>query len=328
MAIMMLTSAANRGDTQRCSALGVTSYLFKPIRRMELLTAMLGVLEQGRIIPEPTTSMPPKQAARPNVLNILLAEDNLVNQRVASRILEKMGHAITVANNGAEALALLSDRSFDLVLMDIQMPQMDGITATKTLRMQETTSRLHMPIVAMTAHAMKGDREACLEAGMDGYVSKPINTKELELAIAQAIGLKSTDLGGTKIKAHQQAQSAKPANVDFKQMLERLGSDETLLYEVIDIFVDQAPKHLEALRRAIAQGDAESVERTAHSMKGELGYLGIAEVTQMARELEELGRTHTLEQAAKVFVSLEPEINDMVSAMRKAKSAKVLAASS
>jgi signal transduction histidine kinase/CheY-like chemotaxis protein len=328
MAIMMLTSAAHRGDAERCRALGITSYLFKPIRRAELLTAILAVIGRNPKIAELTSPTPPKATAQRKNLNILLAEDNRVNQVVATRILEKMGHAITVANNGAEALALLKDHSYDLVLMDIQMPRMDGIAATKTLRLQETTTRFHLPIIAMTAHAMKGDRERCLEAGMDGYVSKPINTKELELAMAKAMGLPSADLGWTKTKAHREAQSAKPVNLDFKQMLERLGGEETLLHEVIDIFVDQAPKHLEALRRAIAQGDAESLERTGHSMKGELGYLGIAEVTHKARELEELGRTHNLEQAARVFASLEPEINDIVAAMRNANSAKVLAASS
>jgi two-component system, sensor histidine kinase and response regulator len=328
MPIMMLTSAAHRDDVERCRALGITSYLFKPIRRAELLTAILAVLGRNPKVAGLTSSTPPKATAQRKNLNILLAEDNRVNQVVATRILEKMGHATTVANNGAEALTLLKDHSYDLVLMDIQMPQMDGIAATKALRLQETTTRFHMPIIAMTAHAMKGDRERCLEAGMDGYVSKPVNTKELELAIAKAMGLPSSSLDWTKTKAHQEAQSPKLVNLDFKQMLERLGGEETLLREVIDIFVDQAPKHLETLRSAIAQGDAESVERTAHSMKGELGYLGIMEVTEQARELEELGRTHNLEQAARFFASLEAEINDIVAAMRNANSAKSLVASS
>src|ERR1017187_8249889 len=328
IAIMMLTSAAHRGETERCRALGITSYLFKPIRKAELLTAILAVLGKNCAISLPALAARSETAAHGKSLNILLAEDNRVNQVVATRILEKMGHTITVAQHGSEALSLLAAQSFDLVLMDVQMPQMDGLAATKSIRLHETRTHSHLPIVAMTAHAMKGDRERCLEAGMDGYVSKPINTKELELAMAKAMGLPSFDLGWTKTKAHREAQSAKPVNLDFKQMLERLGGEETLLHEVIDIFVDQAPKHLEALRRAIAQGDAESVERTAHSMKGELGYLGIAEVTHKARELEELGRTHNLEQAARVFASLEPEINDIVAAMRNANSAKVLVASS
>jgi CheY-like chemotaxis protein len=120
-------------------------------------------------------------------LNILLAEDNRVNQVVATRILEKMGHTVTIANNGAEAIALLAHRIFDLVLMDIQMPQMDGFAATKRIRTQEAQTDSRLPIIAMTAHAMKGDRERCLEAGMDGYVSKPITAAELQSAIANVI---------------------------------------------------------------------------------------------------------------------------------------------
>jgi len=307
--------------------LGITSYLFKPIRKAELLSAILTVLGQNRAISQPTTttlSKPPQG----KLLNILLAEDNRVNQVVATRMLEKMGHAITVANNGAEALVLLAAHSFDLVLMDIQMPQMDGLTATKSLRLQETTTRFHLPIIAITAHAVKGDRERCLEAGMDGYVSKPINSRELELAIAKAMGSPSTDIGLTNTKVRREAQSAKSVTLDFNQMLERLGGDEKLLHEVIEIFVDQAPTHMETLRRALAQGDADSVEKTAHSMKGELGYLGITDVTQKARELEELGRRHNLEQAARVFVSFEPEISAIIAAMREPKSGKILAASS
>jgi two-component system, sensor histidine kinase and response regulator len=321
MAIMMLTSAAHRGDAERCRALGITSYLFKPIRKVELLSAILAVVGQNHTIPEPVTPPPQNPAAQSKVLHILLAEDNRVNQMVASRILEKMGHTITVANNGAEALALLAAHSFDLVLMDIQMPQMDGLTATKTLRQQETTTRFHLPVVAMTAHAMKGDRERCLQAGMDGYVSKPVNGRDLELAIAKAMNLTSSVTGLKNTSGRQEVQSRTLVTLDFKQMLEQLGGDQNLLQEVIDIFVAQAPTHLETLRCALTQGDAGLVEKTAHSMKGELGYLGISEVTQKARVLEELGRKHDLEQAAQVFVSYEREISAIVCAMKRTQSA-------
>jgi two-component system, sensor histidine kinase and response regulator len=331
MAIMMLTSAAHREDAERCRALGISSYLFKPIRKAELLNAILAVLGQHRIIPErttPTEVMQARSAEPRKNLNILLVEDNRVNQIVATRALEKMGHAITPANNGVEALALLAARSFDLVLMDIQMPEMDGLTATKTLRAQEITTGGHLPIIAMTAHAMKGDRELCLEAGMDGYVSKPISREALELEIAKTVGLSSVNRASTHADNCTEVQSVNPINLDFKQMLEQLGGDENLLHEVIDIFVDQAPHHIEALRAAIAKKDAGSVERIAHTLKGELGYLGIPEVSQKARELEERGRAQNLDGAAGVFESLEPEISAIVAAMREAKSTKFLTASS
>jgi CheY-like chemotaxis protein len=328
MAIMMLTSAAHREDAERCRALGISSYLFKPIRKAELLNAILAVLGQHRVSSHRRTPMPTRAAAQNKNLDILLVEDNRVNQIVATRALEKMGHAITSANNGVEALALLAAGSFDLVLMDIQMPEMDGLTATKTLRAQEITTGRHLPIIAMTAHAMKGDRELCLEAGMDGYVSKPISREALELEIAKTVGLSSASHAARNADIHKDVQSVKPITVDFKEMLERLGGDESLLHEVIEIFVDQAPRHIDTLRAAIAENDVKSVENIAHTLKGELGYLGIPEVSQKARALEELGRAQNLERAPGIFESLESEISTVVAAMREAQSGNFRAASS
>jgi CheY-like chemotaxis protein len=186
MAIVMLTSGAHGGDAERCRALGNARYLFKPIRKTELVSAILEVLGQKRASLTPPRISPPKPASSSH-LNILLAEDNHVNQVVARRILEKMGHSVTIANNGAEAMTLLAERTFDLLLMDIQMPQLDGLAATQRIRARETHTHSRLPIIAMTAHAMKGDRERYLQAGMDGYVSKPITAAELESAVASAM---------------------------------------------------------------------------------------------------------------------------------------------
>ena len=257
-------------------------------------------------------------------VNILLAEDNHVNQVVATRILQKMGHTITVASNGAEVLSILAVSSFDLVLMDIQMPQMDGMTTTKNIRMREVKTRCHLPIIAMTAHAMKGDRELCLEAGMDGYVSKPINSRELKLAIAHVTEGLGTDVQRGGAKGPLESSTVEPAVLNVEQILDRLGGDEKLLHEVIQIFIDEAPKHLDTLRSALGQGDAEALEKITHSMKGELAYLGISEVSQKARELEELGRKHDLEQASRIFPSFEAEVSAIVAAMRRANSQDLL----
>jgi signal transduction histidine kinase/CheY-like chemotaxis protein len=185
-AIMMLTSAGQRGDIERCRQLGVRSYLFKPVRRAELLSAISAVVDQR--LPS-CLEVPAREEAteRGKGLNILLAEDNEINQKVATRTLEKMGHFVVVASNGREALSLLPSQSFDLVFMDIQMPELDGITATMRVREMERLTGAHMPIIAMTAHAMKGDRERFSEAGMDGYVSKPISAAQLRAAITQAV---------------------------------------------------------------------------------------------------------------------------------------------
>lgn len=180
-AIMMLTSGAGAKDAERCRSLGVKNYLFKPIRKVELLSAILASIGD----PEDQPSLRESKASRgrshhARMLNVLLAEDNRVNQVLAFRLLEKMGHEVKVVANGLEALSALANSSFDLVLMDIQMPLMDGITATREVRLMELETQKHVPIIAMTAHAMTGDREKCLAAGMDGYISKPIDSKELQ----------------------------------------------------------------------------------------------------------------------------------------------------
>jgi PAS domain S-box-containing protein len=180
--IMMLTSAGHRGDAARCLELGVAAYLLKPIRQSELREAIarvLGAREQGAI--PLITRFSLHNAHDPSAfLRVLLAEDNAVNQRLAVRLLEKRGHRVAVAGNGREALDALEREKFDLVFMDVQMPEMDGLEATATIREKEKSSGLHQPIIALTAHAMKGDREKCLAAGMDGYLTKPIRPQDLE----------------------------------------------------------------------------------------------------------------------------------------------------
>jgi signal transduction histidine kinase/CheY-like chemotaxis protein len=184
--IMMLTSAGRREDVERCRALGITSYLLKPIRKWELLAAV--AKELGANGPSlQATGTVQRKSGLPVRLRILVAEDNHVNQAVAVGVLEKMGHSVVVAENGSEAISLIAQRTFDLVLMDVQMPELDGLAATRRIRETEGPGHSHIPILAMTAHAMKGDRELCLESGMDGYVSKPIIRKELKEAIELVI---------------------------------------------------------------------------------------------------------------------------------------------
>jgi two-component system sensor histidine kinase/response regulator len=183
--ILMLTSGEKRGDVQRCRALGISSYLMKPVRRAELRAAIVTSIralsisgkenEQASPMSQVSVHMAP-EALRSR---ILVAEDNVVNQRVATRILEKGGHSVVVVGSGREAMAALQREVIDLVLMDVQMPEMDGLEATKAIRRAELGGKRHIPIIAMTAHAMTGDRDRCLAAGMDGYISKPIRADDL-----------------------------------------------------------------------------------------------------------------------------------------------------
>ena len=181
--IMMLTSGGRQGDVARCGELGIAAYLLKPVRKSELHEAIARVLvlrsEAGSTSLITHYSLQGGQQTSRS-LDILLAEDNPVNQKLAARLLEKRGHRVIVTSNGREALSALSKRSYDLVLMDVQMPEMDGLETTMALRAREKDTESHLPVVAMTALVMKGDRERCMAAGMDGYLSKPIRTRELD----------------------------------------------------------------------------------------------------------------------------------------------------
>jgi CheY-like chemotaxis protein len=178
--VMMLTSGPQRGDIARCQALDIAAYLTKPIRQSQLREAILKALParpKWDRVPAPAVHQVLQAPGHP--LRILLAEDNTVNQRLALRLLEKCGHQVAVTGNGREALAALDNGEFDVVLMDIQMPDMDGFETTAAIRSRERAIGKHLPIIAMTAHAMTGDRERCIGAGMDGYIAKPIRPAEL-----------------------------------------------------------------------------------------------------------------------------------------------------
>jgi PAS domain S-box-containing protein len=186
MVMIMLTSAGRAEDVSTCRQLGIDAYLLKPIKQSDLLTTLLTTLDASRRQRQPVQAPSPETKQRS--LSVLLAEDNVINQKVGVRLLEKCGHSVRVVSNGKEALDLLSRETFDLVLMDVQMPEMDGLEATAAIRTQELSTGRHQTIIAMTAHAMKGDREECLGAGMDAYVAKPIQPRELYEAIERLFG--------------------------------------------------------------------------------------------------------------------------------------------
>jgi PAS domain S-box-containing protein len=314
--IIMLTSAGSRGDAARCRELQVAAYLTKPISQADLLQAVLQVLS-GKPVENGQPGLITRHSIREQKrgLRILLAEDNATNQAVVCGVLGKRGHRVEVAVNGRIALEKIEARNFDLVLMDVQMPELDGLEATALIRNREKATGGHIPIIAMTAHALKGDRERCLEAGMDGYVSKPINIMEVDSAIAAVMGWPHP-AGKDTGRAAQPAASMN-FDIDFAKMLERLGGDEQLLHEVIEIFIDQAPRHVDALREALNLADAAAVEKSAHSIKGEIGYLGVTELFNKARELERLAREHGLAEAEAIFPSFESDIHQIVATLQK-----------
>ncbi len=226
----------------------------------------------------------------PRPLRLLVAEDNAVNQKLIVRLLEKEGHAVVLAHNGREALEALDREAFDLVLMDVQMPVMGGFEAVGRIRASECArGGRRLPIIALTAHAMKGDRERCLEAGMDDYVTKPVQSKELFRVMAELISSSSP--------APAPRPSADGPPFDEAVLMEQVGGDAELMREIVDLFLADAPRLLDELRAAVAAGDAGLLKRAAHTIKGSASNFGAREVVEVAAALEAMGRDGDLARA-------------------------------
>jgi two-component system, sensor histidine kinase and response regulator len=246
-------------------------------------------------------------------------EDNSTNQLLAVTLLEKAGHSVDTAQNGREALATLACQPFDVVLMDVQMPEMDGFEATQRIREQEQSTSRHIPIVAMTAHAMKDDRQRCLDAGMDGYISKPIHSKELCLLLSsftpEETPAELETHSAEFVDANRTGVSSKePSHVDSSEgffdkaaLLLRIGGREDRLQMIIQIFLDEAYEQMGGLKEAITRGDASSMKRPAHSLKGACAVFGAWSVVDAATVLESLGQAGELSGAAELFSRLEKE---------------------
>jgi CheY-like chemotaxis protein len=235
-----------------------------------------------------------------------VAEDNPVNQTVIVHMLTNLGHQPTIAQTGKEALAILRQESFDLIFMDVQMPEMDGISATRRIRADEQRTGLHIPIVAITAHAMKGDKENCLSAGMDAYLAKPVTGREIKETIERFMSVPGSPREQTS------SSSRSPSGA-----LAKLDGDNALLCELVRIFIEESPKQLSKLRQAVEANDFETIERTAHGLKGELKYLGLAEAAQKASGFERFGREKCLQLPADSLSNLEADIINVTGCMKQ-----------
>jgi len=310
--IMMLTSSGQYGDAGRCRELGISAYLTKPVKQADLFNQICRVLEhnaKSSAAAKPSVSVvaQPVRAAK-----ILLAEDNLVNQRVALGILTRRGHQVTVANNGRETIDAVERERFDLILMDVQMPEMGGFEATAIIREREVKTGDHTRIVAMTAHAMTGDRERCLAAGMDGYLSKPID---------QGLLFDVVEQGSAGVVA-QVALPAEPALFNQSELMHRLGGDVDLLTDVVRLFLDDCPKRLAAIKNAVDLRDAELIRTTAHALKGAAGTLSATRVYEAAQTLERLGTDGRLEPAEAAWRTLSTEAANLMDTFRQMDAAK------
>lgn len=319
--IMMLSSADHQDDIARCRSIGINSCLTKPVRASMLLNTILEILESaagevssvasarpvtGQLSQQNHEIAPRVPVASHNQgkLRILLAEDNLINQKVAAATLAGLGYQVIIVNNGLEAIEAIENQTFDLVLMDVQMPKMDGLQATAAIRRRETASGGRLPIIALTAHAMQEDRERCLTAGMDDYAAKPINPSELEKTI------RKWTLSPHIIEASLATESLSDQQTfDPAALLERLGGDTNLRDEILDLTEGELASLLEELAAAISQKNASRILKTAHTLKGTLLNLTANNASQAAFRLEQIVREGNLSQANEGFARVQEQVH-------------------
>jgi signal transduction histidine kinase/DNA-binding response OmpR family regulator/HPt (histidine-containing phosphotransfer) domain-containing protein len=331
-ALILVSSAVRPGDAARCRELGIERYLTKPVIQSDLLEAILDVFS-ARVVDEVFAATPPSELpdAR-QALKVLLAEDSLVNQQVAIGLLNLKGHDVVVAQDGQEAIAALQEQTFDVVLMDVQMPELDGIEATRRIRQREQGSGQHIPIIAMTANAMKGDRERCLEAGMDGYLAKPIDVHRLYEAIDKVVANRDGQQTqpsrlGIPNRDRPRGQSVpmqsptKVDGVDVSKVIdpavaaERTPGGPEDLKSLARAMVVECEQLMSDIREGIATGDAKLVERGAHTLKSSAGLFAARDVVALAERFESLGRQARLEETDEALAELEGQVSRLEAAL-------------
>jgi two-component system sensor histidine kinase/response regulator len=309
--IMMLSSARRAGDTERCEDLGISQHLVKPVKQSDLFDAIVNTLSRENMKKKSIQKTEKKTAYRDwkeqekespirqdaDSIHILLAEDNSINRKLAKTLLEKRDWRVIDVANGTEALEAMKKERFDLILMDVQMPVLDGFEATAAIRQNEKKTGAHIPIIAMTAHAMQGDKEKCLEAGMDDYLSKPMKANELYTIVER--------LMNGKLKSP--AAGTFPS-FDFSRAMEAVDGDKELLKDLVQEFLKIYPDQLLEMKNIIGKGDPRKLERSAHGFKGAVGNFGVASVQNLAFELENCGRENRVQEAAPIFERLEQEM--------------------
>ena len=303
--VLLLSSADRAEYSARASSLGIARSLIKPVKQSDLLEAIGAALEAAPPRAPRRDEVPEDEPVAVASLHILLAEDGVINQQVAVRLLEERGHSVEVVNNGRAAVEQVAAEPFDVVLMDVQMPDMDGLEATAAIRRAETLTGGHIPIVAMTAHAMQGDRDRFLAAGMDGYVAKPVRPHELYAAVEE-------------FGPHAEAGLLALADVPFEwdAALESVGGDEAMLRELAEMFFAECPKLMQQIREHIASADGPELRRAAHTLKGSAHVFGAEEAAEAAHRLEEIGRESAFADAAEALALLEDEVARLLPALR------------
>jgi two-component system, sensor histidine kinase and response regulator len=340
--VMMLSSISAQADAARCRDLGVLAMVTKPAKPSHLQEALFhafGIPTHGAFRSVETR----RNVTGPHVrgLRVLVAEDNAINQKLMRRWLERQAHRVHIVENGKVAVAALATEQYDLALLDVEMPEMDGLQAARAIRARERGEGGHVPLIVVTAYAMKGDRERCLRAGFDGYVSKPVQVEELydlidrltapnvELDDPARISLgvpppvthtlvpSALDGAPLSVRGEREERmsigtaSGKPM-FDRTRALERTGGDTDLLRELAEVFLEQSPRWLAEISQAVTDGDARRLQRAAHSLKGGVDSFGARLAYDAALEIEKMARANELGGAAEMHFALRVQVERLV----------------
>ena len=304
--LVVLAAQHRAGDAERCAQLGVAGLLAAPSRDDDLRELLLELLQHPGKSLVTGDALDARRQPR-----VLVVEDNAVNRKVATRLLERSGYHVQVAVHGLEALARLAAESFDLVLMDIQMPEMDGLEATRHIRASEQGTGRHLPVIALTAHALGSDREAALAAGMDDLVTKPIRTEHLLECIRTHTHMARPSAPDDLLPAPRLDEV-----LDWAEALERMDGDEAMLHELLQLFVQDSPNMLKRIEDARCAGDLHALERAAHGLKGASATISACAVAQLARRVEMLAREGQAGEAHAATARLEHEMQRLIAALQ------------
>jgi PAS domain S-box-containing protein len=308
--VILLTSAGHTEDMARAKSLGAAASVAKPVKQSDLWDAIITALHvAGRQKARPSVAQRRSGTAQ-HPLRILLAEDNPVNQEVAVHLIERRGHSVIVAENGREAVEAIERHKFDLVLMDVQMPEMGGLEATRVIREKEKGSGHHLPIIAMTAHAMQGDREQCIESGMDGYLAKPIDPKTFLQTVE---GISARSVGSESAENEETAGLA--GALDGKALLARFSGNRKLLRNIVKTFREDCPRMMARIRAALTARDAVALADGAHALKGSIGNFGDSAALETTREMEKAARQGKLDGTWELYATLEDQIASLLPAL-------------
>jgi CheY-like chemotaxis protein len=304
-------------DAARAKPLNVSCCVTKPITQSALLNAITSALGTARADECPVDGLNVDRCENFVPRRILLAEDGVVNRQVAVGLLEKRGHRVTAVDNGQRAVEALCNEPFDLVLMDVQMPVLDGFAATAAIRELETKSGIHTPVIAMTAHAMKGDRERCLAAGMDDYISKPFRPHELYEAVERNLSLPPGENRGNGESPPGSKTASEPFN--RHEALQNIGGSEEILSEMIELFATECPKQLSAIAAEYELRDLPALTRAAHTLKGSVSLFAAYATTAAAHRIEMMAREGNLDEYPQAWAELQQHSDELLESLRHSK---------